>query len=143
MRNRILIVACIFFIFPHLSLSAETGENRKLSLSLEQAWEMMKESHGELRKLYTEWHSALRKADGTDQWIPSITAGASLNRTSPFISRSTMPSSSVSDESEYWTVRGSLDMQLKITPGLSAEEELRQLKAELADLKIAGRIELS
>jgi multidrug efflux system outer membrane protein len=51
-----------------------------------------------------------------------------------------MPSDSVKDESEYWTVRGSLDMQLKITPSLSIEEELRQLRAELLDLKIAGRI---
>ena len=140
MINKVLLTVFAVFFTVNLSLSADTGEKPELTLTLDQAWKMMQESNSELRKLHMELGGAVRKADAYDQLIPSVSTGATLRRDSPFISTYTMPSSSIQDEQELWTARSFLDIQLKLTPGLSIEEELQQLSADLLELEIAGRI---
>ncbi len=141
MKSKILLIFSLIFITPDLFYPADTsGDDKAVLLSLDQAWDLMLESNGTLHKLHTEWGAARRKAGAYDQWIPSLSAGASLNRASPLISRYTMPSESEQVESDFWSLRATLNMQLKIAPGLSIEEELRQLRADLLDLEIAKTV---
>ena len=126
-------------IFPLLFLvCCGTGflfsQTRNSSFTLEDAWERMRESNRDLKEMELAWKQAGRTAEAPDQWIPSIGAGASLNRSSPFISTLTMPGEDKKEEGEYWSVRGSVDMQLRITPGLSVAEEIEELKADMAGL---------
>ncbi len=136
--NKLKALGLIFLIFSG-PLSAALS-SQEISLTLEEAWNRMAGSNGELIKLRTALESARRQEDAPDQWIPSLSAGASLSRSSPLVSAYTQPDPPEREEQDNWSVRGSVDMQLRLSPGLSLMEKLEVLRRQNAELALREEI---
>lgn len=120
-------------------VSIVKGETR--ILSLEEAWNIMEVNNDDLNKLYLQWGAALRESESTDHWLPSLSAGVGLSRSSPLISAFTNSETNAGfDERENWSVRGSVDMSWRLSPGISQETEIRYLREELLRLQIQEKI---
>ncbi len=135
MMNKPYNLLILLFVFFRAPLVGETPEG-ELVITLDEAWGRMNQYSLELESLRTARDQAIRQMVAPDQWIPSVSAGASLNRSSPLISGIISSGDSGREEADYWSVRGSLDMQLRIAPGLSISEELEVVNARIAELKL-------
>ena len=136
--NKIAALGFLFLMFTGSLLAAQSAQ--EMSLTLEEAWNQMAEGNGELIKLRMDLESNRRQEEAPDQWIPSLSAGASLSRSSPLASAYTRPDPIEREERDLWSVRGSVDMQFRLSPGLSLREKLEVLRRQNAELALRKEI---
>ncbi|MBI9102607.1 MAG: TolC family protein [Spirochaetales bacterium] len=128
----------IFAAFILLSPGLTAGES--VSITLEKAWEMMEENNPELRNLILDQEILIRESGNRKDWIPGISAGAGLSRSSPLISWVTNPDNADLSEGDNWSLRGSVDLRFNINPNLSLEDQAEALELKILLLQYQAKV---
>ena len=133
MKHRFASLQLLILI---LSAPLPAAAEAPLPLDLPGVLERAEGESGALRNLDIDQAAALRRQESMARWIPGITAGAGISRTSPLLSSLTDPDG-FGNEPDHWSLRGSVavDLSLDLTkkPGLA--DQIRLLETRQAVLR--------
>ena len=139
--NKFQPLATVFlFIFVCTGITAQAENQNEIQVSLDSAWEMMKEHSSELQSLLIDREILIREAVNKKYRIPGISAGASLSRTSPLITWMTNPKNAELSEADNWSIRGSIDMRLGFNFNISLEDQAEALELDILMLQRQSRM---